>query len=75
MPPAPVAQKVISGDRTADAVPSQSGPEGLSVRDKYPFQAKPFRAETDSDAQLAEARQRMHAPGQSNLGAAADTSG
>src|ERR1700677_2768779 len=74
MPPSPVAQKLISGDRTANAVPGQSGLEGLSVRDTYPFQVKLFQVEMDFGAQLAEAKQRMHAPRQSNLGAVADTS-
>jgi hypothetical protein len=38
------------------------------VREKYPFQVKPFHAGT-----LADAEQRIQAPGQSNLGPAADT--
>jgi len=69
MPPSPVASRPISGDRTADAIPDQNGPEDLSVREEYPFQV--FHEDV---AQLADAEQRNDAPGQSNLGVAADTS-
>jgi hypothetical protein len=60
-----VAQRLITGDRTADAGSDLTGPEDLSVRDEYPFQATPFHTETVSVALSAEATQRKHALGQS----------